>query len=761
MVRVDESKTDLLKPGKADSSISDKTGLNPTLGPPLSLGGVGEGKEFAFLGPPDEAGDIGRMAHYRVLKVLGKGGMGMVFEAIDIHLQRSIALKVMRPEMGNNQELRQRFLREARATAAIKSDYIVTIHQVGQENDVPYLAMEYLQGKPLDRWLAEKGAPTIREALRLGIEIAKGLAAAHERGLIHRDIKPSNIWIEEPTGRVKILDFGLARATQDEMRLTQTGLVMGTPEYMAPEQAEGTKVDERSDLYSLGCVIYELLTGNPPFTGPSVMSILRAVATEDAAPVRKLNPEVPADLAKIVMRLLAKSPDDRYSSAAEVVQDLEELSVSPATRLSASHRPSGVRKASARRGGRRRWLGVLAGAAVVVAVGGYFVWHGLLSGGGPAHARATFRGVTNNEIQLGISAPFEGPAKELGREMETGINTYLRQVNEQGGIHGRKLTLIALDDGYDPDRALVNMQELYEQRKVFGVIGNVGTPTAEKTVPYAMEKELLFFGGFTGSKMLRESPPKRYVFNYRASYEEETAAIVKYLLRNKRIKPEQIAVFAQQDGYGDAGFNGVKRELRELNREPEQILRVGYDRKTGRVNEAVKTIIEHPEVRAVVMVASYRPAAQFIQKVKERRKDLLFTNVSFVGTEALASELIQGDPENARGVIVTQVVPPPDSSASIALKYREHLRKFYPQRMPTFTSLEGYIDAAILCEGIRRTGSNLTTEALVDALESMRDYDIGLGAPINYGKSDHQALNKVWATVLDEKGKYQMLDLDE
>ena len=516
-----------------------------------------------------------------------------------------------------------------------------------------------------------------------------------------------------------------------------------------------------SDLYSLGCVMYELLTGNPPFTGPSVMSILRAVATEQVAPVRKLNPEVPADLAKVVMGLLAKDPNDRYGSAAEVVADLEALSVSPATRLSASHRPSGARQVAVRRAGRRRLFGILAGAALVLAVGGYFILHGFHSGGASQQARGTFRGVTNNEIVLGISAPFEGPNAELGREMEIGINTCLKHINDQGGINGRRLRLVALDDGYDPDRALANMKELHDGTQVFAVIGNVGTPTAEKTVPYALENQMIFFGGFTGAKVLRKDPPDRYVFNYRASYEEETAAIVRYLVRNQRLKPEQIAVFAQEDGYGNAGFNGVKRMLRKLDLDPDKVLRVGYDRKTGRVDSAVQTILKYPELRAIVMVATYRPAAQFIQKVKDQRKDILFANVSFVGTEALAGELIQNGPEYANGVIITQVVPLPDSSASAALKYREQLRKYYPQRKPTFTSLEGYIDAAILCEGIRRAGDNLTTESLVDALESMHKIEMGLGAPISFSPSDHQALNKVWAVKLDDKGKYRVLDLDE
>jgi len=375
--------------------------------------------------------------------------------------------------------------------------------------------------------------------------------------------------------------------------------------------------------------------------------------------------------------------------------------------------------------------------------------------------RPRIQGVTDTEIVFGMSAPFSGPAKELGRAMKTGIDIAFAAANDAGGVNGRKLRLIALDDGYEPERTRQVMKDLAENRSVFGFIGNVGTPTAEVAVPYTLEKKMIFFGPFTGAGLLRRDPPDRYVFNYRASYAEETAATVKYLVDVRRISPDEIAVFAQQDGYGDAGFNGVAKMLRKYNRNPEKALRVGYKRNTSDVGEAVDTLLKsrHP-VRAVVMVATYKAAAKFIEKVKAERPDIIFSNVSFVGSQALADELLSYGPKVAEGVIVTQVVPLPHSNATAVLKYQELLPKHSLGEKPDFVSLEGYLAANLMIEGLKRAGADFTTESLVDALEQLRGVDLGVGATMAFGMSEHQASHKVWGTVLDANGNFQTLDMD-
>jgi serine/threonine protein kinase len=305
--------------------------------------------KYTFLAPPQAADELGRLGPYRVLKVLGEGGMGVVFIAEDVRLKRQVALKAMLPDVATKPAARERFLREARTAAAIEHDHIVAIFQVDEDRGVPYIAMPLLKGCSLEDWLRRQppGTLPVPLILRLGRQVAEGLAAAHAHGLIHRDIKPANIFLQgaAATGdvtlvpspaadfRVKILDFGLARLTAGEQHLTLSGVIMGTPAYMAPEQARsGSKVDHRADLFSLGIVLYRLATGTLPFKGEDMMSTLMSVAMDRPLAPRVLCPELPPELSDLVMKLLEKEPDDRFVSADEVVaaiSTLESSSSSP------------------------------------------------------------------------------------------------------------------------------------------------------------------------------------------------------------------------------------------------------------------------------------------------------------------------------------------------------------------------------------------------------------------------------------------------
>jgi hypothetical protein len=280
---------------------------------------------FPFLGPPQEAGELGRLGGYRVLSLIGRGGMGMVFRAEDPGLHRQVALKVMSPALAEEEVARQRFLREARTTAAVEDDHIVPIHQVGEDRGLPFLTMPLLNGESLRARLERDRQLPMAEVLRIGREVAEGLAAAHANGLIHRDVKPANIWLEGERGRVKILDFGLARKIQGDPHLTQSGAILGTPAYMAPEQARGEKVDGRADLFSLGCVLYRLSTGRMPFRGADLVSTLLAVATEQPKAPLTINPQVPPALSTLVLLLLAKDPKDRPASGQAVVEALQAI----------------------------------------------------------------------------------------------------------------------------------------------------------------------------------------------------------------------------------------------------------------------------------------------------------------------------------------------------------------------------------------------------------------------------------------------------
>jgi len=378
-----------------------------------------------------------------------------------------------------------------------------------------------------------------------------------------------------------------------------------------------------------------------------------------------------------------------------------------------------------------------------------------------APAVSNVRGVTDREIRFGIAAPFSGASKELGRQMKLGIDTAFNRVNDAGGVNGRMLRLIAADDGYEPTRTVDAMKQLYEKDQVFGFIGNVGTPTAIVAVPYALERRMLFFGAFTGANVLRSDPPDRYVFNYRASYAEETDAVVHYLIKLRRLQPRQIAVFAQQDSYGDAGFAGVAKAFRALGVSDSAILRLNYKRNTVDVEDAVNQLkSQKPPIKAVVMVSTYRAAAKFIEKTRDLYPGMIYTNVSFVGSTALSEELMLLGARYATGVIVTQVVPAVAGYSSVVLEYKNALAKYFPGETPDYVSLEGYVSANVLIQALKPTGPQLDTEKLIDNLESMRNLDMGLGTPLNFGRAEHQASHKIWGTALDENGRFQPIELE-
>jgi ABC-type branched-subunit amino acid transport system substrate-binding protein len=272
---------------------------------------------------------------------------------------------------------------------------------------------------------------------------------------------------------------------------------------------------------------------------------------------------------------------------------------------------------------------------------------------------------------------------------------------------------------------------------------------------------MLFFGAYTGASLLRRDPPDRYVFNFRASYAEETAAIVRYLIKVRHIRPENIGVLAQQDAFGEAGYAGIAKAMRSLRPDVRSIFRMGYQRNTIDVADAVSALRARTRrVRAVVLLALYRPAARFIEAVREAYPDTIFITGSWVDSSALAEELNMLGPRYASGVIVTQVVPSPESSATAILDYKATMGKYLPAERVECISLEGYLMASVLIEGLQRAGRDLDTERLVDALEAMRDVDLGLGTAISFGSGEHQGSHKVWGTALDDAGHYQPLDLE-
>ncbi len=274
------------------------------------------------LSPPSHPEMLGRIGRYEVERIIGSGGMGVVFKAFDTELNRPVAVKVLAPYLADNGAARKRFAREARAAAAVVHEHVVAIHNVESDGEAPFLVMQYVAGESLQQRLDREGPLDLCEILRVGTQTAAGLAAAHSQGLVHRDVKPSNVLMERGIERSLLTDFGLARAN-DDASLTRTGHHPGTPQYMSPEQARGDAVDSRSDLFSFGSLMYAMCTARPPFRAETSYGILRRITDTEPRPIREINPNIPEWLARLVGRLMAKSPEGRFTQAAEVADLLK------------------------------------------------------------------------------------------------------------------------------------------------------------------------------------------------------------------------------------------------------------------------------------------------------------------------------------------------------------------------------------------------------------------------------------------------------
>jgi serine/threonine protein kinase len=323
--------------------------------------------DLSFLAPTERPDSLGRIAHYEILGILGSGGMGLVLKGFDPKLDRVVAVKLISPRLASSERARRRFLREARSAAAISHVNVVTIHAVDEEHGLPYLVMECLVGRSLKERI-DAGPPLEpQQVLRIGTQIAAGLEAAHLHGVIHRDIKPANIMLLDRGEGVKITDFGLARAELDAAEMTSAEHVVGTPAFMSPEQVRGETLDPRSDLFSLGCVVYAMVAGRSPFQGRHIIEIGRKIIEEEPAPLHVLNPAVPRSLSDLVGRLLQKAPDDRFATAGEVADTFRRLLDDSDVQITkAVARPAIESIASKSRRSRAKWW-IAVGALLLVA----------------------------------------------------------------------------------------------------------------------------------------------------------------------------------------------------------------------------------------------------------------------------------------------------------------------------------------------------------------------------------------------------------
>ncbi len=353
-----------------------------------------------------------------------------------------------------------------------------------------------------------------------------------------------------------------------------------------------------------------------------------------------------------------------------------------------------------------------------------------------------------DRISLGMSTALTGPNAHIGLSTRAGVTAAIAEVNRAGGIHGRLLRLVALDDGYEPERTAPNIRRLIDEDRVLAIIGNLGTPTAMTAIPIARASQTPFVGALTGADFLRTSPPERYVINYRASYAQEISAMVEALVRNLGLEPEEIAFFTERNAYGDAGFAGGLAALKRHGLQDEnQVAHARYDPMTRAVENALADILFHrPFVQAVVLVGTHAPCAEFIRLARQNGLDVPFLCVSFAGTVSLAEAL--GD--EGDGVVVTQVVPHFAADLPVVREYRAAMEAAGRGADLDFCSLEGYVIMRILCRALESVEGTLDNEAAVDALEALGRFDIGLGTSLLLDRNNHQACHHVWPVVLSE-----------
>jgi serine/threonine protein kinase len=375
-----------------------------------------------LLSAPNHPEMLGRLGRYDIERVIGRGGMGIVLKAHDSELNRPIAIKVLAAHLAHVGAARERFAREGRAAAAVVHEHVVAIYNVETDGEMPFLVMQYVPGRSLQTRVDEDGPLGVEQILRIGVQAAAGLAAAHRQGLVHRDVKPSNILLEDTVERAILTDFGLARA-MDDASLTQTGIVAGTPHYMSPEQASGGPIDHRSDLFSLGSVLYFMATGRPPFRATGSLAVLHRICREAHRPAWEVNAEIPDELCDVINRLLEKKPGRRFASAEEVGQRMAEL-LSRAQQRGLGRRPFRALRI------RRMWKSRRAAVAAVVILAILAIVAGVLQNGREDSPQPNATEIASSPVAPESPAPAADPfAAEQLRQIEADQQSFDAELN--------------------------------------------------------------------------------------------------------------------------------------------------------------------------------------------------------------------------------------------------------------------------------------------------------------------------------------------
>ncbi|ROS05568.1 amino acid/amide ABC transporter substrate-binding protein (HAAT family) [Sinobacterium caligoides] len=361
-------------------------------------------------------------------------------------------------------------------------------------------------------------------------------------------------------------------------------------------------------------------------------------------------------------------------------------------------------------------------------------------------------------IELGMTTSISGPSRDLGDSVLAGVNAYIRHVNKNGGINNKQIRLTVLDDGYQPEAAIINARKLVEEHNVIAMIGNVGTPTAKVTEPYANKEGVIFFSPYTGADILRDVNKSPYTFNYRASYEQELSLIINHIFE-KGIEVKDIVFFIQDDSYGLSGLNAARSVFKKLGFADDQKLNIlRYKRNTNNVNSALNDLLRLSHTpKAIILIAAYGASANFINYSSSQFPMLSYFNISFVGSHALENHLNI----SSKNIYITQVVPPMEFDLPIISRFKSHLSKFGDDNMINSTSLEGYIAANILVSALKKIKGKITSEKLKTTLENMGEFDIGIGDSMVLNEMNHQASQKVWLLQYDNNKSFSPMNTGE
>jgi len=553
--------------------------------PDFKINPDGNKISLSFLSSPQGPDELGRLGSYKIIKLLGAGGMGLVFEAEDTMLRRQVALKVMKPEIAVKADNRQRFLQEARAGAAIPHDNIATVFQVGIENNVPFLAMQFLQGESLGAKLHRDHKIPVDEALRIIREVASGIAAAHEVALIHRDIKPDNIWLESDATskswkKIKVLDFGLATSISNtEEGNKESGLIMGTPHYMAPEQACGLPLDNRCDLFSMGCVLYQMISGILPFDGDNALKIMNALALKEPKPLDILDSAVPANVALLVRDLLAKKVSDRVPSANALIERIDNLD--KADNNTPYKKDSSLQNLPVPnlpgQGYEATHLPWYKNYKVGLFILGIFINFGLL-----AFNFSNFGSVPDDKglsygdpVRVGILHSISGSMRTTGKNVKDLTMLAIGEINESGGLLEydekgvpklrRRILALEADGKSNPEVFATEAEKLITQEKVKAIFGCWNSTERKACLPILNQNNNILFYP-TSYEGLEQNPNVVYLGAAPNQQLEFTFAHMITKLNKKKIYH-----IGENSIYSKVASEILTQQLKELKEEEKSI----------------------------------------------------------------------------------------------------------------------------------------------------------------------------------------------